>query len=172
MVEFRDSSTDLIGMKRSPVRGTQCVVCWEALEVRRLMSAVGDPAPGAPQTPGLPPTPTQMPVDGWVTGTVFNDKNGNGVHDRGEGVLPGWRVYVDSNGDGKWEKGEPFALTNPRGVYKLKLAPGSYPVREVPKGNWTPGTPASGAFTLTLGSGQTLSGQDFANVFQLRTGRR
>jgi hypothetical protein len=115
--------------------------------------------------PVTPPTPIDTPVDGWITGTVFNDKNGNGVHDRGEGVLAGWRVYADLNGDGKWEKGEPFAITNARGVYKLKLPPGSYTVREATKGYWTGIAPTYGASKLTLNSGQTLSGEDFGNKF-------
>lgn len=126
----------------------------------------GDPVPNAPQTPVTTPTPIGTPVDGWVTGTVFNDKNGNGVHDLGEGVFAGWRVYADLNGDGKWEKGEPFVITNARGVYRLKLPPGSYTIREVPKGNWRPGVPLGGALSLTLGSGVTLGGQDFANVYR------
>lgn len=125
----------------------------------------GDPIPSSPPTPVTLPSPTST-APGWITGTVFSDKNGNGNHDRGEGVLAGWRVYVDVNGDGKWEKGEPFAITNARGVYRLKLSPRTYTIREVPKGNWAASAPAYGVLDLTLDSGQTLSGEDFANVYK------
>lgn len=125
----------------------------------------GDPIPSPPPTPVTLPSPTST-APGWITGTLFNDKNGNGTHDRGEGALAGWRVYVDVNGDGKWEKGEPFAITNARGVYRLKLSPGSYTIREVPKGYWAASAPAYGALELTLDSGQTLNGEDFANVYK------
>jgi hypothetical protein len=100
-----------------------------------------------------------------ITGAVFSDRNGNGVRDKGEGVLVGWRVYADLNGDGIWEKGEPSAITNARGVYKLKLAAGDYVIREVHKGYFFPSTPATGELDLTLDSGQTLASQDFANQF-------
>lgn len=126
-------------------------------------------------TPGMaskPPTPTPpttthtpMPVAaGWVTGMLFNDKNDNGTRDRGEGVLAGRRVFADLNGDGKWERGEPSAITNARGVYRLKLAPGSYAIREVPRGYWVPSTPANAEWDVTLDDGQTLT-EDFANQF-------
>jgi uncharacterized protein YkwD len=129
-------------------------------------SSSGDPTPTSPPSPITTPIPIITRVtDGWVTGTVFSDKNGNGLHDRGEGVFDGWRVYADLNGDGKWERGEPFAITNARGIYRLKLSPGSYTIREVPKGFWTVSAPTLGAMDLTVLSGDMLSGQDFGNVF-------
>ncbi len=35
-----------------------------------------------------------------ISGTVFNDANSNGVKETGEAGLPGWVVYLDSNGNG------------------------------------------------------------------------
>ena len=129
-----------------------------------------EPIPSPEPVPPTTPTPTPIvittpPAPAVVTGSIFNDKNNNAVHDRGEGFLTGWRVYADLNGDGVWERGEPFALTNARGVYRLKLAPGAYAIREATRGYWAPSAPASGELDLTLDAGQTLAGSNFANQF-------
>lgn len=78
---------------------------------------------------------------------------------------PGWRVFADLNGDGKWERGEPTAITNARGVYRLKLPAGSYAIEEAPQGYWHAEAPGNGVLTVSLTSGQTLTGQDFPNIF-------
>ncbi|HEY2585028.1 MAG TPA: carboxypeptidase regulatory-like domain-containing protein [Tepidisphaeraceae bacterium] len=126
------------------------------------------PAPTSPPPPPSAPvhTPASPPPAGWVTGMLFNDKNDNGTRDRGEGLIAGWRVFADLNGDGKWERGEPFAITNTRGMYRLKLSPGNYAIREVPRGYWAPSTPVSAQWDITLDDGQTLTNTDFANRFE------
>jgi hypothetical protein len=120
--------------------------------------------PAAPKPPVRTPAPPPAPA-GWVTGTLFNDKNANGARDRGEGLFAGWRVFADLNGDGAWERGEPFALTNARGIYHLKLSPGAFAIREVPRGHWAPSMPASAEWDITLDDGQALTNTDFANRF-------
>jgi hypothetical protein len=126
-----------------------------------------NPTPTPTPTPKPPPvrTPAPPPPAGWITGTLFNDKNDNGTRDRGEGFLAGWRVFADVNGDGAWERGEPFAITNARGLYHLKLSPGTCAIREVPRARWVPSTPTSAQWDITLDDGQTLTNNDFANRF-------
>jgi serine-aspartate repeat-containing protein C/D/E len=58
-----------------------------------------------------------------ITGTVFNDLNGNGVRDSGEPGLANQRVYVDLNFDGRFQPNEPSALSNASGVYTLPNRP-------------------------------------------------
>ena len=40
-----------------------------------------------------------------VTGTVFNDVNGNGAREAGEAPLSGWRIYDDANNNGIYDSG-------------------------------------------------------------------
>ena len=65
-----------------------------------------------------PPPPTV------VTGTVFLDRNADGVQDAGEPGLPGRTVYLDANGDGVLDAGEPSAITDDSGSFRLTVAPG------------------------------------------------
>src|SRR5262249_4334757 len=44
---------------------------------------------------------------GTVTGTKFNDLDGDGVRDPGEPGLQGWTIYVDLNNNGTLDGGEP-----------------------------------------------------------------
>lgn len=46
-----------------------------------------------------------------VSGTLFDDTNGDGTRQMGEPGLVGERVYVDRNNNGKFDPGEPNALT-------------------------------------------------------------
>lgn len=69
-----------------------------------------------------------------VTGVVFEDINGNGVQDAGEGPLSGVRVYADGTGGGSdnnvYDAGEVVATTNASGAYTLAFTTGgSYELR-------------------------------------------
>ena len=67
---------------------------------------------------------------GTISGEVFRQETDS---PRGAAIgLAGWTVYIDTNGDGKLEPGEPTALTNSGGFYTFTgLAPGTYTIREV-----------------------------------------
>ena len=59
------------------------------------------------------------PIRGSVTGTVFNDLNGNGTLDAGETGLAGWTVFVDANHDGNHDPGDASTVTDAEGQYTL-----------------------------------------------------
>jgi len=64
-----------------------------------------------------------------ITGMVFNDLDGDGVHDAGEVGLAEWRVGLDTNGDGAYEV---INRTDEHGNYAFtNLRPGQYVVGEV-----------------------------------------
>lgn len=66
------------------------------------------------------------------TGVKWNDVNGNGLRDPGEGVISGVRMYLDLDGDGRIDIGEPSAKTDSFGNYSLTFpGPGTYKIREV-----------------------------------------
>lgn len=67
-----------------------------------------------------------------VTGFVFADINGNRVRDPGEPGIEGVYVYIDLDGDGRPDIGEPFAISGPDGSYDLNFpGPGTYTIRQV-----------------------------------------
>jgi hypothetical protein len=110
-------------------------------------------------TPGAAPPPT---LAGFVTGILFRDRNGNGIRDAGEGGISQWRVFVDLSNSGVWKKGDPFALTNARGVYRLRLVPGTYTIRAVARKGFLATAPTGGESSVTVSSGQTTAGPTFA----------
>jgi SdrD B-like protein/type IX secretion system substrate protein len=95
-----------------------------------------------------------------ISGTKFEDINGNGIKDGGEPGLPGWRIqlylgalHVDS------------ALTDGSGNYVLNnVGPGTYSISEQPQAGWTQTLPASGApYLVATQSGQNVTGRNFGN---------
>jgi hypothetical protein len=75
----------------------------------------------------VPPT-----NDFSISGTVFGDVNGDGVQGPGEAGQPGFTVYVDLNGNGQLDSGEPTATTDANGNYSFTdLTAGNNTVRLV-----------------------------------------
>lgn len=68
--------------------------------------------------------------DTTITGTIYNDRNANLSRDAGERGLSGWRVYVDSNDNGRYDRNEPSTLTDASGNFEFfELDPGTYKLR-------------------------------------------
>src|SRR5205823_1883934 len=81
-----------------------------------------------------------------VSGTKFNDLNGDGIQQATEPGAGGWTIYVDYNGDGVHQASEPFDVTAASGTYSISgIKPGAFKVREVPQLNWTCSYPNAGA---------------------------
>ena len=97
-----------------------------------------------------------------IVGHVFNDVNGNGVNDGGDGIWAGWRVFADVNGDGL------FSSAIDRGV--LTDASGNFNINTLPAGTWTirASAPINYAITSPTGNGTHLvtvaSGQTSSNL--------
>jgi Ca2+-binding RTX toxin-like protein len=66
-----------------------------------------------------------------ISGTVFNDVNGNGARDAGEPGLQNRVVYIDSNKDGILDNNEPSTITDAAGYWQFTgLSAGTYRIRE------------------------------------------
>ena len=52
-----------------------------------------------------------------LCGTKFNDINGNGIQDTGEGGVEGITVFIDANHNGDLDTGERFTITDENGEY-------------------------------------------------------
>jgi SdrD B-like protein len=73
-----------------------------------------------------------VPVTGaYVTGSVFDDVNGNGKQDSGEKGLANETVFYDDYGTGVYQVGDPSATTNSKGNYSFFVPPGTDHIRIV-----------------------------------------
>ncbi len=101
-----------------------------------------------------------------ISGTVFNDGNKDGALDAGDTVLSARKMFIDANNNGKLDSGEKTATSNASGVYSFTgLAAGTYIVRrsDTPAG-YTTTDPAAGFASVTLASGQAVTGINFGAV--------
>ncbi len=114
---------------------------------------------GTKQSGVTPPPPT----GGSISGTVFNDLDGDGVKDSNEVGVGNITIYNDANNNSKLDNGELTTTTDSNGAYTLaNLAAGSYKIREILQSGWLQTTPAKNyGWTITLGSNQQLIGKNF-----------
>lgn len=74
----------------------------------------------------------EEPLITTITGRVFDDKDGNGERNTNEPGLPGVLLYLDTNGNAKFDNGESSATSGQSGEYEfIELATGDYIVRQV-----------------------------------------
>jgi hypothetical protein len=93
-----------------------------------------------------------------LSGYVFNDANGDGSQNHGEGVASGVTVYIDTNGDKKLDGSELHTTTNSSGYWVIgDLPPGKkYTARVVPPtGDIQTDPTANSGRSATLQAGQT-----------------
>ncbi len=103
---------------------------------------------------------------GSISGTKWEDLNGDGIRDADEPGLAGVEIYLDTNNNGALDDNEPVQITadddpntpdiDETGQYKFTdLLPGTYTVREVIPEGFEQTAPVSGT---------TASGNGFADV--------
>ncbi|HSV15789.1 MAG TPA: SdrD B-like domain-containing protein, partial [Tepidisphaeraceae bacterium] len=94
-----------------------------------------------------------------ISGTVFNDANGNKIKDGSEINLSGWRVYLDLNKDAKFDSGDASVVSDSGGNWQFgDLSPGTYVVRVVLQSGWSLTTPSTGSFSFSVGFGSSRIG--------------
>ena len=92
-----------------------------------------------------------------INGIVFNDLNGNGLQDAGEEGLSNRIVYVDLDGDGRFNGTELNSVTSSQGHFDIYgLMPGTYRVGLVGKDGWEQTSPPGFWHAVTLASEQTV----------------
>src|SRR5262249_6760958 len=104
-----------------------------------------------------------------IRGTVFNDLDGNGVQDAGEGPLSGRLVQLEDPGTGDVLATE---LTDGTGQYLFNvfdgITTGQFNVRVVPPSGWTVTMPNPVLVAIT--KGDDFVTVDFGNVKHVRGG--
>jgi protocatechuate 3,4-dioxygenase beta subunit len=91
-----------------------------------------------------------------ISGTAYDDKNGNSLLDSGE-ALSGWTIRLAG------PDGEISALTREDGSYRFEqLKKGSYTVSETLPSGWKAINPESGSYSVDLSEGDAAD-KNFAN---------
>jgi len=102
---------------------------------------------------------------GEISGVKFNDINGNGVQDPGEPGISGVYIYADLDHSGTIALGEPAAITDSQGRYRLVGVPAAtVNVREVLPPGWrqtAPGVPEYHA--IDVKPGDVVTDVNFGN---------
>ena len=104
---------------------------------------------------------SEILAGGSVSGTVFNDANGNGVFDANEAPLPGWLLQLYPSGSQS-----PQAITtDSNGTYSItNLCDGNYTIQQVQQAGWKQTVPTNASsYPITITNGNAASDKDFGN---------
>jgi hypothetical protein len=74
--------------------------------------------------------PVTAPLGSRIVGCKYLDIDADGFRDGNEPGIKNVRIYIDSNGNGQRDAGEPNTLTDKNGAWSFNVAPGSYKIRE------------------------------------------
>jgi len=115
----------------------------------------------------VPPEPPPESAEGDISGTKWQDDNGDGMMNNSEQTLEGVWIYADLDGDGRIDLGEPAAITDSAGNYALNDLPsGTYAIREVMTPGWNQVYPGGdGGHVVELVSDTPVTGVDFGNQY-------
>ena len=69
-------------------------------------------------------------VGSRIVGCKYLDIDADGFRDGNEPGIKNVRIYIDSNGNGQRDAGEPNTLSDKNGAWSFNVAPGSYKIRE------------------------------------------
>jgi hypothetical protein len=91
---------------------------------------------------------------GTISGKVWNDRNANGNRESTEGGLGAWRVYIDTNKNGKFDTGEISTLSSAGGNYAFtNLKAGTYRLRIIQQAGFRRTKPTGSFYDVALGVG-------------------
>ena len=108
--------------------------------------------------------PNVLTSVGTIQGNVWNDANGDGIHQATEAAIAGRPVFVDLNGNGLQDAADPIRTTDANGAYSfVNIRSGGYNVVEVlPVGFIASiGRPSATSVFVSSGSNTIL---DFYNL--------
>jgi V8-like Glu-specific endopeptidase len=110
-----------------------------------------------------------QPRTGSISGTVYNDADGDGSLDNGETGLSNWIVYLDMDNNGQFNGSDVSTSTDSTGHYSFSSLPlGTYTVREITPSGWKQTQPL--VATLSQAADVPFSIPQEARSVQLRPG--
>ncbi|MGV2340836.1 MAG UNVERIFIED_CONTAM: hypothetical protein LVR18_44925 [Planctomycetaceae bacterium] len=103
-----------------------------------------------------------QPLNGSLSGTLWNDADGNGLFATTELPLSDWTVFLDTNNNSVPDGGEPRQQTAADGTYTFNpSAYGTKTVRVVTPPNWAVTGPPAGFTSFRLLNGENRTGVSF-----------
>ena len=120
------------------------------------------PRVGTPDLGAYESVPSNA-FSGSIYGSVYVDVNANGQQDAIDYGIPNQHVWLDLNNDGRYEPGEPAAVTDTSGNWFFSgVTPGSYVVRYyTPPGPYFQTAPLGGAARTVDVETSVVSGVNF-----------
>jgi hypothetical protein len=123
-------------------------------------------------TPAFQPKKFQFNIGGGsvannphISGSVFNDSDGDGKRDSGEKGIANWKIYLDKNNNGHLDKGEKYRYTDSNGDYSFDpLTAGTYYIRQTTPTGWRRTTPGKSSYVSAIKSGVNGTGKNFGNT--------
>lgn len=105
-----------------------------------------------------------IPQVGTITGNVWSDVNGDGLHSADESAMAGITVYVDLDVDGVLDANEPSRVSDASGAYAFtNIRSNTYVVRETLPASYISAANRSSAVTTTVFR-NGLNAVDFFNL--------
>ncbi|MGB7158682.1 MAG: DNRLRE domain-containing protein [Tepidisphaeraceae bacterium] len=92
-----------------------------------------------------------------LDGNVFEDLDGDGVQETGEGPLAGFTGFLDANNNAFFDTGERSAVSNSAGIFQIdQVMAGTHVLRVVGQASWEQTLPAGhqAGRTVTVAAGQ------------------
>ena len=107
----------------------------------------------------------QQYLPGGITGSKFNDLDGDGNWDAGEDGIEGWEIYLDLNDNGQHETSEPNMITILNGFYEFADLPSdTYSVAEMDRAGWQQTFPGGGGTqTIVVDPNEVVTNINFGN---------
>ncbi len=104
-------------------------------------------------------------ADSAISGTKFEDMNGDGMQDPGEPGMAGVTVYIDANNNGLLDSGERSTTTDENGDYVLDALPaGEHVVREIVPDNYAQTAPLESASFYAYMEGATTGTMQIGRI--------
>jgi len=110
-------------------------------------------------TPQVPPAPAD------ISGQIENDRDDTSTRTANDRPLANVRVYLDTNGSGTYNNGEPTALTDTSGNFTISAAPvGTFKLREEVPANFRESFPTKRLYYNVTVAGINQGGLLFLNT--------
>ncbi len=112
---------------------------------------------GTTDKPAVPVTPA--PNVGSISGTLWNDSDGDGLFDSNESVTGSRTVFIDANMNGKLDPGERSTTSDSNGKYTFSnLSAGTYNVTRVFPSGYRISNSATSYIPVTITASQNATG--------------
>ena len=104
--------------------------------------------------------------DGIIMGTLWLDRNDDGVRDVDEPALEGQKVFLDENGNAILDHGEEYTLSDSDGHYQFRgVFPGAHTIAQVIQTGWEQTYPTSkNVYQVNLEFGGRVEELDFGSI--------